>query len=94
MVMHDGGLLGQDITPAESTRHTWDEENSRLAREYDLKVRQMELEVMKVEARFNNWFKIPLVVLKLPVYVIMGIGYCIAMARKHEPSDNFWSFLR
>lgn len=86
--------FGTEISPAESVRHTWSEEENRLAREYDLQVRKMELDILKIENRWSAWFRIPLTIIKLPVYIVMAIAYGIAMARGVEPSENFWTYLK
>lgn len=84
----------QPITAAESTRHSWDEEAARLAREHDLRVRQLELEVYKLEARWSTWLKIPATIIKLPVYFVMAFGYIVAVLRKHDPGEKFWDFMK
>ena len=88
------GYDDKPISAAESTRHSWDEERDRLTREHDIRVRQMELEVYKIETRWSILLRIPLTIIKLPVYIVMSLGYTVAMARKHDPGDRFWDFLR
>jgi hypothetical protein len=84
----------ENISVAESTRHSWDEEENRLAREYDLRVRSMELEVLKLENRWNAWFRIPLTIIKLPVLIVFAIGYVVAVGRGKDVSQNYWNFMR
>jgi len=93
MVM-SADLYDTPISAAESTRHSWDEESQRQARQHDLAIRKLELEVLKTEAKFNNWFKIPLVIIKLPIYLIMSIGFIVAMIRKHDPGEDFWRLMK
>lgn len=92
--MIQGSLQNENISVAESTRHSWEEEDNRLAREYDIKVRQMELDVLKIENRWSALLKAPLTIIKLPMYVIMAVGYCIAMARNHDVSKEFWNLFK
>lgn len=84
----------ETLTPRETMIHDWevDERNAHMAHEKE--IRQLEIEVMKIEAKWSSWFKIPLTILKLPVYILFGVAYIVAVARKHEPSENFWKFLK
>lgn len=69
------------------------QESAKAARESHERVRNAELELARIEARWLSWLRIPILIVKLPVYILFGIAYCIAIARKHEPSDKFWHFL-
>lgn len=83
-----------NISAAESTRHSWDEETARLAREHDLAVRKLELEVMKQDQRWGSLLKIPITIIMLPVYFVLGLGFIAAMITKTEPGESFWSIIR
>jgi len=68
-------------------------ELAKLARESQERIKNAELELARIEARWLSWLRIPVTIVKLPVYFVFGIAYCIAVARKHEPSDSFWRFV-
>lgn len=53
-----------------------------------------QLEMAKYETKWASLFKIPITIIFLPVFCLMAIGYIISSARKHEPSENFWKFMR
>lgn len=69
-------------------------EAAKASRESQERIRYAELELARLEARWLSWLRIPVTIVKLPVYIVFGVAYCIAVARKHEPSDKFWQFLR
>jgi len=69
-------------------------ESARLARESQERTKNAELELARIEARWLSWLRIPITIIKLPVYLVFGVAYCIAVARKHEPPDSFWRFMR
>ncbi len=69
-------------------------ESAKASRESQERIRSAELELARIEARWLSWLRIPITVVKLPVYVVLAISYCIAVARKHEPSDKFWQLLK
>lgn len=81
------------ITPREQFTMEYEKEQIATQMAHQKEMRLLELEVMKLEAKWSSWLKLPITIIKLPVLIVMAIGYCIAIARKHEPSDNFWRFL-
>lgn len=58
------------------------------------RVRKLELEVAKVEARWGVLFKLPIAVVRLPLYIVLGVAYCIAVGRKVEPQEEFWKLFK
>ena len=57
--------------------------------EHAQKMKEMELEIARLEARFSSWLKLPLIVITLPVRVVLALGYAIGMIRK-QPDPEFW----
>lgn len=87
--------ISQDnITPAESTRHSWDDEERRLEREHDITTRKLELEVLKQQNRWDTLLRIPITIVKLPVYLVLGVGIATALARGKELPERIWEQLR
>lgn len=84
----------EPLTPAESTRHGWMMEENALARQHDIKTREMELAVLKEQHRWGYLLNIPVTIIKLPLYLILGLGFIVAMARGVEPSESFWDLLK
>lgn len=82
------------MSPKESLEHEWYVEEARLAREHSITMKQLEIAEQKLEAQWASWIKIPLTVVKLPVYMIMALGYIVAMARKGEVPEKFWDYLK
>ena len=93
-MIHGMGLEAEPITAAESTRHSWDLEQTREARDHDLKVRAQELQILKTQTSWGILLKVPLTIIKLPLYIVLGIGFCVAMARGVEVGEDFWNLLQ
>lgn len=62
--------------------------------EHTQKVKAMELEVTKIQAKWSSLLRLPIIVVKMPLFIFMGVAYCIAVARRHEPSEAFWNLLK
>lgn len=60
-------------------------------RESQERLKQKELEIAQLE---NKWLKLPLTIIKFPLYPILGVAFCICMARKYDPPESFWKLLR
>lgn len=91
--MITNGPQSDTITVAETTRHSWEEEESRQMRAHDLKVRELELSYLKQDQNIGTLLRIPLTIIKLPLYCILAVGFCIAMIQKHNPEQSFWDLL-
>lgn len=84
MAMQSGG---ETLTPREYELQQYEKEMFE-------KQAAFQLEIAKLEAKWASWFKIPVTIIKLPVYCLFAIGFIIAIAKGKEPSENFWKFMR
>lgn len=69
-------------------------EAAKASRESQERIRNAELELARIEARWLSWLRIPVTILKLPLYIVLGVAVCIAVARKHEPPEKLWHLLK
>lgn len=102
MVLVDENI---QLSPRESVLMEHESEQTRLAREHSIKMKELEielarenhkatLELKKLEAKWSSWLRIPLVIIKLPVYLILAVGYSFDALRGNEPSKEFWKLLK
>ena len=87
-------LNSVEMTPRESLEHEWRVEEQRIIQEHAVLMKRLDIEEQKLEAKWGSWLRIPLTVVKLPVYMIMALGYVVAMARGGDVPANFWTYLR
>jgi hypothetical protein len=92
------------LTPRESIILEHDTEEQRLAREHAVRMKQLELELArekhaadielkKLEAKWSSWLRIPITIVKLPIYLILSFGYLLDSIRGNEPSRDYWKLL-
>lgn len=93
-----------EITPREYTEHDWRvEEFEKQAahvthlKELDLEIlreqHKAEIELRTLEAKWTSWLKIPLMIIKLPMLIILAIAYIFAIAFNYQPPKRFWDLL-
>lgn len=82
------------ITPREQVLMEHEKEQMREARAHELRMKELDIEVQKLEARVSSWLRLPIIIIKLPVYMIMAVAFCIMAARNREASQNFWNWIR
>lgn len=82
------------LTPRESILMEADKEEGRLTREHAVTMKKLDIEAAKLETKWNILFKIPLTVIKLPVYIVFSIAYIAAVIKGTEPTEEFWKFLK
>lgn len=80
-------------------------EQTRLAREHAVTLKRLELDLQrdknnaaiqlkKLEIRWSNLLRIPLLILKLPVALMLGLSYFAYILKGIDPPKDFWAFLR
>lgn len=84
----------EELTAREREQMQHDKEMLAIQCEHTQKVKAMELEIAKIEARWSSVLKLPLTVARLPFLLVMGVAYCISVARKYELPENFWKLVK
>lgn len=62
--------------------------------EHAQKLKNMDYEVSKIEARWTVLFKLPAMIFALPLKLLAIIPLCIIYIKGNEPSENFWKFIK
>ena len=62
--------------------------------EHTLKLKELELEVAKIEAKWTVLLKLPLYIVMLPVRILFGLAYICSMFTKKELPEEFWKFIK
>lgn len=94
-----------ELTPKEYTLMETEKEENRLNREHLVTMKRLEIQLemtrnegdiklRTLEAKWSSWLSIPKTIIKLPLYLILGVGYCIHAIRKQKPTAEFWKFIK
>lgn len=86
--------IRETLTPREHQEFMNRKEFFELQAQHDLAIKDKEIALATLEAKWSSWLRIPLTIVKLPVLMVFGVAYCIAVARKFELGENFWRFMR
>lgn len=82
------------LTPRERAELDWEKEAAKMQVEYAEKIKQMDLEVRKIEAKWTQLFRLPMALLWLPIRFVMAFAIPISAITKKELPDAFWSFMK
>lgn len=83
-----------EMTPREYQNHEWQKELLEMQYSHMERVKNLDIEAAKLEAKLTSWFKIPVTIIKLPVLILFGLAYVVSMFTKVEMPEQFWQFLR
>lgn len=84
-----------DISPREMQQMTHEREMFELQAHHELRKKELEVQLAELEAKWASWLRIPITIIKLPVYCILALGYVVsAFRQENEPGQNFWDILR
>ena len=82
------------LSPREYEEFNQRKEYFELQAEHELKVKNLELEVMKLEAKWSSWMKLPVMVLMLPVRILFGIAFICSVFVKKELPAEYWRVIK
>ena len=79
----------------EREREEFDQEKTiaQLQADYQLKYKEMEMELQRIQTRWTQVFRLPFAILMLPVRFVFGLGYIAHAVRGTKPDDKFWDYL-
>lgn len=83
-----------NLTPREREQMRYEEEQEKRQISYAERMKDKEIELARMEAKWSAWLRIPLIIIKLPVLIILSIAYIVHAIMKIEPSENFWNMLK
>lgn len=95
----------QQLSAREYTLLEAERDENRLSREHAITLKRLELEIKRadnearvelkqLEAKWASWLRLPSLILRLPLFLVLGIAYCIAVIRKYDPPKKFWDLLQ
>jgi hypothetical protein len=61
---------------------------------YNIEIAKLNLETDKLEAKWGAILKIPITIIKLPVYCLFGIAVIFSVVTKQKIDENFWRLLK
>lgn len=93
-----------DLTPREWTLMQAEQEEAKLAREHDIAVKSLELNLARennaaeitlktLQAKWATWLQLPRLIILLPLFVLFGMAYVCSMFTKKEMPKRFWDLL-
>lgn len=84
----------EEITPREIVSHEWEVEMFDKQAEHAVRIKELDIQAAKLEARISSWFRIPLYIFSLPVKLLAIIPLCIYAVRRTEVPQELWNLLK
>lgn len=84
----------EQITPREYAAWEHEKEVWRAQADHQYNMKQLEVKVLETEAKITSWFKIPLVILTLPVRILFVIPLTVYAVTHQEVPEFYQRFFR
>lgn len=81
------------LTPKEYEEYNMRKEMFEMNAQHELAVKDKELALATLEAKWSSWLRIPLYIIKLPLLLLFGLAFIVSVLRGFELDDRFWNFL-
>lgn len=84
----------EQITPREYS--TWEHEKEMwtLQADHQARMKDKDIELQKLEAKWGSWLRVPLVIITLPVRVLFVIPLTVYAVTHQEVPEFYQRFLR
>lgn len=93
-----------ELSPREYAVIENQREEAKLAREHAIVMKRMDIDLAREEhnteitlktlqAKWNSWLQIPILIIKLPLYLLFGIAFVCSMFTKKELPKRYWDFI-
>lgn len=86
-------MSSNELTPREYELFNQRKEEFEMQSAHSKEMKQLELEIEKLEAKWSSWLKIPITIVKLPVLILFAIAYICSVFMKQEMPEEFWDFM-
>jgi hypothetical protein len=83
-----------NLTPKERAELEWEKESTHLQVDYAQRMKELELEVKKLEVKWTQVFRLPQMVLLLPVKILASLAIPISVITKKDLPDAYWEFMK
>ena len=82
-----------EMSSREREEFEQEKEIAILQGDYQLKYREMDLEIKRLEMKWTQVFRLPAFIILLPVKLIAALGLLGYAVRKSSPPEKYWEFL-
>lgn len=83
----------ESLTDREREEFEQEKTIAELQAQYQLKYKEMEIDLQRIQTRWTQVFRLPFAILMLPVRFLFGLGYIAHAIRGSKPDDKFWDYL-
>lgn len=83
----------ESLTPRERAELDWEKETTRLQVQLHERQQDYELKIKLLEVKWTQLFKLPHLIILLPIKFIMAFAIPISVITKKELPPAFWEFM-
>jgi hypothetical protein len=71
------------------------QEDAMKSRAHQEHMKDMEAEIRAYEAKWSQLLRLPILIVKLPLFILFGVAFIVAVAKGNEISQiDYWKLLR
>lgn len=82
------------LTPREAYIYEYEKDQEIRNLDFTERMKDKDIELQRLQAKWSAWLRIPLIIVKLPLLIILALAYIVHAIRGIEPSENFWNLLK
>lgn len=86
--------VNPNLTPRERAELDWEKEAAHMQVEYAQSIKEMDLEVRRLEVKWQQLLRLPAMIILLPVRLVLALAIPIGVITKTTLPDQYWEFLK
>ncbi len=79
---------GTEITNRELVEYDQHKEMFDKQAEFELEKKKLEIQHLNIESKIGAWFRLPVTIVKMPLYLLVGLALIVYAIRGIEPPEN------
>lgn len=87
-------MSSESLTPREYEEYQQSKEMWELGAAHAKEMKQLDIELAKLEAKWSSWLRIPKYIILMPVYFVFGIAYIVAQKYDKELPEQYWKLFK
>jgi hypothetical protein len=84
----------EQLTPREYETMNYEKEMYELQAAHAVKIKELDIQAAKLEAKISSWFRLPVTIVKLPLFLLMVVPLTAYAVKGKKVPAEYWTLLR
>ena len=88
MIQQSENLTNRELQEYEQHKEMFDKNA-----EFELEKKKLEIQHLNIESKIGAWFRLPVTIIKMPLYLLIGLALIVYAIRGAEPPEKLLNLI-